>query len=61
MIGKSDPNVMFKRENHDYILLFNMLSFLRSALCRKCVVINAKKRYKIIKQIKNKEIIYVNR
>ena len=43
MIGKSDPNVMFKRENHDYILLFNMLSFSRSALCRKCVVINAKK------------------
>ena len=61
MIGKSDSNVMFIRENHDYILLFNMLSFSRSALCRKCVDINAKKKYKIIKQIKNKEIIYVNR
>ena len=44
MIGKSDPNVMFIRENHDYILLFNMLSFSRSALCRKCVDINAKKK-----------------
>ena len=46
MIGKSDPNVMFKRENHDYILLFNMLSFSRSALCRKCVVIKAKRNIK---------------